>query len=296
MIKIKSPLLNFITILSIPLAILIPQVGKVFSPYTSWLLGVLLFFSFLGISFDDLLRAVRKPIKPFFVSMVILIVSPLVIYPIMERFFPVYLLGAVIFMLLPTAVSSPAIAGIYGGDIAFGTVNAVFSNLLSPFTIPLFLVLFMGTSVKVSTTSMLLQLLLIVVIPFILGLLANRFAPAIVGKTKHHYRLINLLLLFLLFFAILSPYSKELTGNLLNWHLWLAVFVVHIVLYFFSKLTVLNTTNESEKISVEANMMFLNIGLAVVIVQNYFGPTEMLFIIFCEIFWVVMVGLFKYLK
>jgi predicted Na+-dependent transporter len=143
---------------------------------------------------------------------------------------------------------------------------------------------------------MLLQLLMIVVIPFVLSLMTSQFVPAFVQKTKPYYRPINLLLLFLLFFAILSPYSQELTDNLLNGHLWLAVFIVHLVLYFFSKLTVLNATNKSEKISVESNMMFLNIGLAVVIVQNYFGPTEMLFIIFCEIFWVVMVGLFKYLK
>ncbi|MBU0577044.1 bile acid:sodium symporter [Patescibacteria group bacterium] len=294
--KIKSPLLNFIPVLSIPIAVYLPQIGKLFSPYTSWLLGALLFFSFCGISFDALIKAVKKPIKPFFVSIVILLVAPLVVFPIMERFFPIYLLGALIFMLLPSAVSSPAIASIYNGNVPFATVNAVFSNLLSPFTIPLFLVLFIGASVEISTAAMLLQLLIIIVIPFVLGLIANSYTPKFIEKTKSYYRPINLFLLFLLFFAILSPYSKELVGNLLNGHLWLAVFIVHLVLYFFSKLTVLHATSKSEKISIESNMMFLNIGLAVVIVQNYFGPTEMLFIIFCEIFWVVLVGLFKFIK
>jgi len=294
--KTKSTLLNFIPILSIPAAIFIPQVGKLFSHYTMWILAALLFFSFLGLNASELIKEAKKPMKPFFVSMVILIISPLVIYPVMERFFPIYLLGAIIFMLLPSAVSSPAVASIYGGNIAFATVIAVFSNLLSPFTIPLFLAIFMMTSVDVSTVSMLLQLLVIVVIPFILGLLTNRYAPSFVDKTKHHYKLINLLILFLLFYAALSPYVTELMANLTNWHLWLAVLIVHLTLYFFSKLAVLHESNIAEKISIESNMMFLNVGLGVVIAQTYFGPNEILFIIFCDIVWAFLIGLFKYLK
>jgi BASS family bile acid:Na+ symporter len=296
MAKIKSSLLNFIPILSIPAAIFIPQVGKLFSHYTMWILAALLFFSFLGLNAADLIKEAKKPMKPFFVSVVILIISPLVIYPVMERFFPIYLLGAIIFMLLPSAVSSPAVASIYGGNVASATVITVFSNLLSPFTIPLFLAIFMMTSVDISISSMLLQLLIIVVIPFVLGLLTNRYSPSLVDKTRHHYKFINLFILFLLFYAAISPYVPELLANLTNWHLWLAVFIVHLTLYFFSKLAVLHESNHAEKISIESNMMFLNLGLGVIIAQNYFGPNEILFIIFCDIVWAFMVGFFKYLK
>jgi len=296
MAKIKSSLLNFIPILSIPAAIFIPQVGELFSHYTMWILAALLFFSFLGLNAADLIKEAKKPMKPFFVSVVILIISPLVIYPVMERFFPVYLLGAIIFMLLPSAVSSPAISSIYGGNVASATVIAVFSNLLSPFTIPLFLAVFMMTSVNVSISSMLLQLLVIVIIPFALGLFVNRYSPSFVDKTRHHYKFINLFILFLLFYAALAPYVPQLLANLTNWHLWLAVFIVHLTLYFFSKLAVLHESSVAEKISIESNLMFLNVGLGVVIAQTYFGPNEILFIIFCDIVWAFMVGFFKYLK
>ena len=53
---------------------------------------------------------------------------------------------------------------------------------------------------------------------------------------------------------------------------------------------------KQDKVSIQSNIMFLNVGLAIVIAQNYFGPSEILFIIFCQISWVILVGLFKYLK
>lgn len=73
-------LINFIPLLSIPAAIFLSPLGRVFSPFTMWILGALLFFSFLGLKFDQLLKASRKPMQPFFISLVILIVTPLKCY------------------------------------------------------------------------------------------------------------------------------------------------------------------------------------------------------------------------
>lgn len=287
---------NFIPLLAIPVAILLPGVGTLLSPYTAWILGVLLFFSFLGLGFEDLIKALRHPAQAFFVSVIILVVTPLVIYPVMQRFFPEYFQGAILFMLLPSALSSPAVAAIYGGNVALATVNTVISNLLSPFSITLFLALFMSAGIKVSIFKILARLLLVILIPFLLGLLANQWVKPWIQKTKRHYRLINLSLLFVLFLATVSPYAQQMVANLRNGRLWLAVLVVHLVLLFFARLSVLHATGKHEKIAIESNLLFLNMGLGVVIAQNYFGPNEMLFLIFCQIVWTVLIGIFKLFK
>ncbi len=294
--KLRTTLMNFIPLLAIPVTLAIPKVGAVFFPYTSWILGLLLFSSFLALEWEDLVAVFHSPKRPFYAALVILVVAPLLAYPIMSRFFPEYLLGAVIFMLLPAAVASPAVAGIYGGNIAVATVNAVSTNLLSPFTIPLFLQVFMGQNVKIAILPMFLKLLLMVSIPFAASILLNKFFPTFIGKTKKHYRLISLSLLFFLFFAAVSPYVAELKANLFNFHLMLVVFVAYFVLYFLSRLVLLSTRDGAERIAITANIILPNVGMGVVIVQQYFGSTEMLFMIAAQIIFAILVGFFKYFR
>jgi len=294
--NIKTNLKNFIPLLAIPAAMLVPQIGGILSPFTSWILGGLLFFAFLGLEPKKVFKELRKPMQAFYMSMVVLVITPMVILPVMHYFFPNYQLGALLFMLMPSAISAPAIAGIYGGSVALASVNTVLSNLLSPFTIPILIGFFAGGAVKVSLFKILSQLLILMVTPFLLSLVAHHFAEDTIKKAKSHFGLIALGLLFLLFFAALSPYKAELISNLLNGSLWLAVLIAHLILFFFAKLMVAHVKVKQDRVSIQSNIMFLNVGLAIVIAQSYFGPQEILFIIFCQISWVILVGLFKYLK
>ncbi|MBN1258760.1 bile acid:sodium symporter [Candidatus Peregrinibacteria bacterium] len=294
--KIPSALMNFIPLMAIPAAFAVPGIGKIFFPYTNWILGALLFTSFLALDWSDLKEAVKRPLKPFYVSILILILSPLIIMPIMGRFFPDFMLGAVIFMLLPVAVASPAVAGIFGGNVAIATINAVSTNLLSPFTIPFFLETFMRTSVEVDIIGMLIKLLLIVFIPFILSVALNRYCPRLIRKAKGYYRGISLGLLFLIFFAAVAPYTHELASNLLNSRLIVSVFISYFILYFFSRLILVCSPDKAERTAITANMLLPNVGMGVVLVQQYFGPQEMLFLIFCQVLWVILISIFKYFR
>lgn len=292
----KTHLINFLPLLALPAVILAQRVGLFFSPYTTWILGALLFFSFLGLSPKDLLRTLRDPAKSIYVSLIVLIVAPLVAFPIMQRFFPDYFVGAMLFMLLPSAVSSPAVAAIYGGNLSLAAVNTVFSSLLSPLTIPVFLVLFMGSKVHVSPQAIFLQLVLVIATPFILGLIVDHYCKKTVEKTKKHYRFLNLFLLFLFFFAALAPYRTEMLTHALDGKLWLAVLIAYAILYFFSKLLTFHATDSGERIAIESNLLLLNLGLGILIAKSYFGPEEMLFLIFAEIVFVVLIPLFKYVR
>jgi predicted Na+-dependent transporter len=287
---------NFIPLLAIPVVIALPNVGLLLSPHTVWILGALLFVSFISAEMSQLWQSLKKPTRPLFFALTVLVLTPLVMLPLMQQFLPEYFVGAMIFMLLPSALSSPAVAGIYGGNVSLATVNTILSNMLSPFTITLFFAFFLGSEVTVDLASILTTLCLIIFIPFALGLLANRFAQPVIKKTKRYFRFASLLLIFFFFFGALAPYVNEMTANFSNTNLWLAVATAYLVLFLFAKLSVLYCTNRPERVAVESNLMFLNVGLGVVIAQNYFGPVEMLFIIFCEIVWVSMVTLFNYLK
>jgi predicted Na+-dependent transporter len=120
--------------------------------------------------------------------------------------------------------------------------------------------------------------------------------PQWVEKTRHHYRPINLALLFLLFFAALGPYNQEILGHLLDLRLWLALVVTHTLLYGLAKLGTWHIRNPKEVVAIESNLLFLNTGLGIVIAENYFGPNEVLFMVFVQIAWMLLLAGFKYLK
>lgn len=287
---------NFIPLLAIPFALLIPSVGQFFSPYASWILGTLLFFSFVGMGIEDLFHALRHPAKPFYLSLMILVMAPLVIYPIMQRFFPDYFLGALVFMVLPSAVSAPAVSAIYGGNVALASINTLLSSILSIFTIPLFFKFFLSAQVDVSARLVFFKLITIILIPFVLSLIAHRFGKKVLPAIKSHFRPISLMLLFLFFFAALSPYHQEMLANFSNGPLWLAVLITYLLLYAFAHLSLLYATDRPERIAVKSNILFLNVGLGLLVAQNYFGPTEVLFVVFAEIVWVALVALFKFFR
>lgn len=287
---------NFIPLLAVPAALVLPKIGVALSPYTTWILAALLFSSFAGIKFGEMATVVRHPARSMFTVLMILVVAPLAIYPIAQFLFPEFALGALLFMMLPAAVSSPAVAAIYGGNVAVATVDAVLSNLLSVLTIPLLFGLFAHESVDIGTASILRQMLFVIVLPFAVGALINRFFSNGAKALHRHNRIINLSLLFFLFYAAFSPYIGVMLESLTNLHLILALIMTHAILHVLAKIATLGSKDEGEKVGILCNMILPNVGLGVVLAQHYLGAPEMIFILLSEIVWVVVVGLIHYVK
>lgn len=273
-----------------------PSVGKLLSPYTTWILAALLLSSFLGIKIKELAQVIRHPMRSVWTVFMILFAGPILILPIAHFLFPEYKVAALLFMMLPAAVSSPAVAAIYGGNVAVATVDAVLSNLLSTLSIPLLFSVFVEESVEVSSSSILWQMLWVIVVPFIAGALANHFLPRMSKAVHRHSRMLNLTLLFFLFYAAFAPYVKPMVMSLTNWHLIAALLMTHAILHLLAKVAAWHSKHEDEKIGILCNMVLPNVGLGVVLAQHYLGFPEMIFILLSEVVWVIAVGLIHYLK
>jgi len=287
---------NFIPLLAIPAALAFSGVGFQLSPYTSWILAGMLFFSFLGLRAKDLLPAIQRPSKVLIAVTMILIVSPIVVYPFAKLLFPDFFLGAMLFMMLPAAVSSPAVAAIYGGNVGLATVDAVVSNLLSIITIPLFFGWIAHESVQMDSLPILRQMLWVILLPFALGMLGNHWLPKAAKAIHRHNRMINLFLLFFLFFAAFSPHIHNMIDSFRNFHLILALVVTHTLLHLLAKVDTWRSKNEADKVGILCNMVLPNVGLGVVLAQHYLDSPALMFILLSEVVWVVVVGFIHYLK
>jgi bile acid:Na+ symporter, BASS family len=296
LMKIRLHPTNFIPLLAIPAAWLLPSVGRMLSPYTTWILAGLLLSSFLGVKVKEMLSVIEHPMRSVWTVFMILFAGPILILPIANWLFPEYRVAALLFMMLPAAVSSPAVAAIYGGNVAIATVDAVLSNLLSTLSIPLLFGLFVEGSMQVEGSSILRQMVFVIVIPFLIGTALNHFAPRATKVVHRHSRMLNLILLFFLFYAAFAPYVKEMVLSLTNLHLLMALAMTHLILHLLARLASWHSKHEDQRIGILCNMVLPNVGLGVVLAQHYLGFPEMIFILLSEVVWVIVVGLIHYLK
>jgi len=282
--------------LAIPAAWVLPSVGKFLTPYTTWILAALLLSSFLGVKAKEMLSVIEHPMRSIWTVFMILFAGPILILPIANWLFPEYRVGALLFMMLPAAVSSPAVAAIYGGNVAIATVDAVLSNLLSTLSIPLLFGLFVQGSLQVEAASILRQMVFVIVIPFLVGTALNHFFQKQVKKVHQHSRMLNLVLLFFLFYAAFAPYVHEMIDSLRNLHLIMALIMTHAILHLLAKVAAWHSKHEDQRIGILCNMVLPNVGLGIVLAQHYLGMPEMIFILLSEVVWVLVVGFIHYLK
>jgi len=174
---ISKYLTSLIVVLSIILGFALPQVGVIWSgaPYLSLLLMFLMFFVTLSIEPNDVVRAIGSyPIilVGLFTTFVLLPVLALSTKP----FFPAIIFaGTVLALCCPSAIVSSFWTKVFKGDIATALVMSIITNLLSIVTIPVTMLIAVGTFLHVPITSMMLNLAEIILIPMTASFLLRRF-------------------------------------------------------------------------------------------------------------------------
>ena len=289
-------LINFLPILSVPLAILWPEGGVPLFDYLLWMLVLLLFASFLNLDLNHFIKAISKPHRILFFSLIILLLPALIGAPIIYYFFPDYFVGALILMLMPAAIASPAIALMYEGSISFAATNSILSNLLVPFTLPFVVFLLLGTQIEIDIWEMFLRLLIIIFPAFFLSFLIRHFYTDFIKKISPSFTYFNLLLFFLITYGALSPFVDLIKKSCSDWKLWTSLFLVHLFFILIAKVLIRWMDDKKEKISLQINFIFPNTALAIVIAQQYFGINEVFFLVLAEICFVLFIALFKYIK
>lgn len=167
--------------LVLPIAILL---GFIFHRYivlikdvTPWIIFVLLYITLCNI---DL-----KKIKFSWLHLWILgfqIVLSLALYLMIKPFSPILAQGALVIVLTPTAISAPVVAVMLGANLSTMLTSTLLSNLMVALISPLY---FSWTGIHVdlpffeSSWMVLSKVTPLIIFPFILALLTQRFLPTV---------------------------------------------------------------------------------------------------------------------
>ena len=143
------------------------------------------FIGSLRIDFNAFLRTARRP-KGIFTAMLILrVLMPLLALLFGRIFFPnnIYTqTGLLLFGLLPVAINSVLWTVITKGNVALTLSVVLLDTRLSPFVLPLSVLVLTGASIDLDTFGMMTSLFLMVVLPSLVGMSLNQMTKGEFGK------------------------------------------------------------------------------------------------------------------
>jgi bile acid:Na+ symporter, BASS family len=146
-------------------------------PAVPYLFAFVTFTMGLGCGFGEIKLVFRKPL-PMAVTLVVAhALVPLAAYGIGSLIFgsgSPFVIGLVLFALIPLGVSAIMWVGVSGGSVAMILAMVVIDSLLSPFLVPTGIHVLFGESTEVDTTAIMIDLLLIIVAPTIAGMLLHQ--------------------------------------------------------------------------------------------------------------------------
>ena len=140
------------------------------------LFAYMTFITALGTSFKEFTAVLRRPWIPVWVLILVHFVTPLTAWAVGMIFYPNdpdirlgYLIGAAI----PIGVTSIIWTSLVKGDLTVSFVAVTLDTFLVPAVLPLFLHLVADQFIEISYSKMVMDLMLMVTVPSILGMLLH---------------------------------------------------------------------------------------------------------------------------
>ncbi len=154
-----------------------------FSPAIPYLLSLMLFITYCRVSWSDI-----RLTKFHYILLSIQYVGSILVYLILRPFDEILAQAAMICILTATATSAPVVAGILGGSISMTAAYSIISNLSVAFIAPVFLSVIGENSGNISFAAsfwhILLQVMPILIVPFLLAIILQKTAPMVHRKIR----------------------------------------------------------------------------------------------------------------
>ncbi len=258
--------------------------GFLFFPwFDSWSVAIPYLFAYitfvmaLDCNVGQLVQTLKFPIPILLTLLLVHGVAPYLAYLLGSSMFgegSPYIIGLVLFTIIPLGVSSVIWVRMIGGNVPLTLSLIVIDSMLSPFVVPWLIHLYFGELIQFDTMKVMLDLMKIIVIPTIIGVAVNEWTRGralqwtgfVVGPISK----ISFSLVVLINAAVIAPLVHTFKSDLIL--LITASVIVILIGYalgwfgarWFRDTVILRTMMYSAGIK--------NISLGVVIGVTYFEP------------------------
>lgn len=248
--------------------------GTALVPY---LFAYLTFVMALGCSPKQVREALRMPLPIVMTLVLVHVIAPLAAYGAGTVLFGAgspYIVGLVLFAIIPLGVSSVIWVGLSGGNVPLVLSMIVLDSLISPFVVPFAIGLLFGADVQFDYWDVMRDLLVIIFIPTVIGVAVNALTK---GKAKPRTANVTAPTSKLAFAAVIlinaaaiAPHVFAMKAELLKLVPIVLVFVAFC--YALGWVGGLPFGSRSVLVTITYSSGMRNISLGIVIALHYFEP------------------------
>lgn len=278
-----------LTPLSLIIGVLLGEVGTHFLFLIPWFFAFMTFTGALGMDFKDFRMVVKYPGAILLSILFLHILMPVWGYLLATVLLDDALLtiGFTLAVAVPTGLTSIIWVTITRGNLPLALSIVLLDTLLAPLILPLILVVVAGTAVTIDSTSLIMGLLWMIVLPTLAGILMNEVTR---GKVKDTWggRLapfskISLLLIIMINGSVIAPYLQNFSWEIIG--ILLLVLFITLSAYAFALVTGHYLLEEPSIVTTFTyNVGMRNISVGVVIATAYFPPKVAMPVVFCMLF------------
>lgn len=287
-----------LTPLSLVLGVLLENIGQNLLFFVPWLFAFMTFAGSLNMKFKDVKIFVKHPAIILFSIIFLHLLMPLWAYFLSTRIFDDHLLtvGFVLSVAVPTGVTSVIWINICKGNLPLGLSIILIDTLLSPFILPLMLYLVSGEKIQLDVASLIVNLILMIVLPTILGIVVNELSkgeiPKKFGKKLAPFSKLCLFAVIMINSSAIAPYLIDINLQLIL--IILLVFTIAISGYIFALIigrTILKDYPQMTTLLFTGGMR--NIAIGVIVATTYFPSKVAMPVVFGMLFQQVLASVFS---
>jgi predicted Na+-dependent transporter len=231
----------------------------------------------IGCGLGQLREVLRRPGIMGLTFIIAHVLSPLVAYGIGTLVFGAespYVVGLVLFTIIPLGVSTVLWVGMSGGSVPLVLAMVVLDSALSPLVVPAGIHLFFDTAIDVKAGPLIVDLLIIIVLPTITGVALNQLSRGQIQGVVQPFTAPVSKFCFVAVVALnasaIAPHLDQLKEDML---LLVPLVVVLVSLcYAFGYIGTARLRNREQQVTVSYATGMRNISLGIVLALGYFSP------------------------
>lgn len=260
-------------LLAAALAIWVPQYFTWIAPWITTLLGIVMFGMGMTLKLDDFKLVLQHP-----KGVIIGIISQFTIMPLLAfvlaktfQLPPEIAVGVILVGCCPGGTASNVMTFLAKGNTALSVTITSFTTLLAPIVTPALIYFLASEWLPVSFMAMFMSVVKVVLIPIILGILAQIFFKPVVAKSIDILPTISVVAIVLIVAAVVSGSRDKIIESGL---LILAVVILHNGLgyalgYLAAKIFRMDY-EDKKAVAIEVGMQ--NSGLGASLAATHFDP------------------------
>lgn len=250
-----------------------PELFQWVKPFIPWLLGIVMFGMGLTLSPSDFKILGRHPKSVLVGVAAQFVIMPLTAFALAKALGlpPQIAVGVILVGACPGGTASNVMTFLARGNVALSVAVTSVSTLLAPVLTPAVFYLLAHQWLDISAAAMLVSILEIVLLPIVLGVLANTFLHRQTQAAADVLPLVSVLAVALILGGVVAVSKDKIAeaGLLIFGVVVLHNCIGYLLGFFAAKLCGLSY-DEQKTLSIEVGMQ--NSGLAATLALKYFDP------------------------